>query len=91
MKVFKKSDEDVLDYDMVLSDWLPEGDTVDSAEVVIDPEADITYQGKQLFDDRVKVWLGGGTSGETYPVKVLVHTEGGRTKEINFILAVTEQ
>lgn len=89
MKVFKKSDEDVLDYDFVFTDWLPEGDTVDDAEVIV-PEG-ITYQGKQLFDDRVKVWIGGGTAGNQYAFKLLAHTEGGRTKEINFIIAVTEQ
>jgi len=89
LKVFKKSDEDALDYDIVLTDWLVEGDEVDSVETLF-PEG-VEYRGKTLFVDRVKVWVGGGTSGETYPIKVLVHTEGGRTKEVNFIIAVTEQ
>jgi hypothetical protein len=91
VKVFKKSDEDVLDYDIVLADWLPTGDEVDSATVVYDANSDIVFQGKELFNDRVKVWVGGGTSGNTYPFKVLANTKGGRTKEVNFLIVVTEQ
>lgn len=91
MKVFKKTDESVLDYDILMGAWLPEGDEVDAAEVVYDQESSLVYQGKSLFDDRVKLWFGGGTPGETYKVKVLLHTEGGRTKEVNFIIAITEE
>lgn len=91
MKVFKKSDEDVLDYDIDMSDWLEDGDEVDAADVVYDRGSDIEYRGKMLFVDRVKIWIAGGVAGETYPIKVLVHTEGGRIKEVNLIIAVTEQ
>lgn len=91
MKIFKKADQDVLDYDLVFTDWLPAGDELDAAAVVYDTTSDIVFQGKELFNDRVKLWIGGGTAGNTYPFKVLATTEGGRTKEINFIIAVTEQ
>lgn len=88
MKVFKKSDEDVLDYDIVMTYWLSDGDVVSSADITV-PDG-IDYLGHAILDDKVKVWIGGGTVDEEYAFKVLVTTYGGRTKEVNFIMVVTE-
>lgn len=88
MKVFKKSDEDIIDYDIILTDWLPTGDTIDNAVVTAD--AGISIDSTETTDDRVKIWVSGGTSGNTYNFKVLASTVGNRRKEINFLVAVTE-
>jgi len=37
------------------------------------------------------VWFGGGDPGREYIIKVLATTDGGRVKEINFMLVVTER
>lgn len=91
MKVFKKSDEDVLDYFLDLSNWIPESDAIESVDVVYDTTSTLDYRGHNFSEDSIKVWFGGGTMGNQYIVKVLAHTEGGRTKEINFMLVVTER
>lgn len=90
MKVFVKQNGDRLDYDIDLSKWMVEGDEVDSADVVYDTDSDIVYVGKTLFADRVKLWISGGTVGESYPFDIFVHTEGGRTKEVNILITVIE-
>lgn len=90
MKVFLKADGDIVDYDIDLSKWLVEGDEVDGATVIYDETSDIQYNGKTLFADRVKLWIGGGTAGQNYEFQVLVDTEAGRRKEVNMIISVQE-
>lgn len=90
MKVFVKKNGDILDYDIDLSKWIVEGDEIDAADVVYDQNSAIEYNGKTLFADRVKIWVGGGIVGESYNFDVFVHTEGGRTKEVNIMITVID-
>jgi|AntDeeMinimDraft_5_1070356.scaffolds.fasta_scaffold29227_1 hypothetical protein len=91
MKVFKKSDEDRLDYFLDLSEWMPVNDEIESVELVYDKKTALNDYGYNFNSTGIRVWLGDGKAGEQYPIKVLAFTEGGRTKEINFLLVVTEQ
>lgn len=91
MKVFTKADEDVLDYFLDLSNWMPDSDEIESVDVVHDETTALDYQGYNFSETGVKLWFGGGTTGEQYNIKALVHTKAGRTKEVNFIIIAREQ
>jgi len=81
-----KRPEDVRDYDIDFSRWLPKGDTVQSATAEADEG--ITVDSVQINDTTVKVWLSGGTSGQSYTVEVGVDTAGGRAKQTCFRVRV---
>lgn len=87
MKVFQKQPNDHLDYDIDLSDWLSEGDRIQSLDMT-SPEG-ISVTGTGYSDKRVKVWVEGGTSGESYKFSVLVYTNT-RIKEVDFMIVVVE-
>lgn len=90
MKTFNKQPADVLDYDIDLSDWLTQGDNLNSADVSVDV-AGLTVDDKTVSDDRLKIWLSGGTSGSTYKVTANLITEDGRTKQVDFKVRVTDE
>lgn len=87
MKTFRKQPRDHLDYDINLADWLVDGDEIESVDVTADEGLEITSRG--ISDTGVKIWLRGGTSGETYKVTALIGTES-RTKEVEFLIIVVE-
>lgn len=88
MKTFQKQPRDSLDYDIDLSDWLYEGDRIQSVEAVEIPEG-ITLGQIGYSEDRAKVWINGGESGESYKMTFLIHTDS-RTKEVEFIIVVVD-
>jgi len=80
-----------LDYDLDYTDWLTDGDNVQSATAAISPADDtLTATGVYVNDPRVKVWLAGGTSGQTYKVTVTATTADGRIKQDEFRVRVKE-
>lgn len=87
MKTFQKQPKDHLDYDLLLDDWLAVDDEVVSVEVTAPDGIEITQIG--IEPDRVKLWINGGTTGQTYKFSPLVHTKS-RTKEIDFMIVVME-
>ena len=88
MKTFKKQPNDHLDYDIILSDWLSADDEVVSLDMGDVPE-DLIVTQTSIEPDRVKIWLKGGLSGQSYKLSPLIHTKS-RTKEIDFLIIVTE-
>ena len=101
MERFTKQPADVLDYDMDLTEWFEtlESDYVASATVQITegdgalvvgpvphPETTIFGEEKHI----IKVWLGGGTDGITYKLRVVASTAQDRVKEIDFKLRIRE-
>lgn len=88
MKTFRKQPRDHLDYDIDMSAWLPEGDEVEAVEIVDAPKG-IEVSQTAIAPDRAKLWIRGGTSGQSYKFTVLIHTES-RTKEVDFLIVVTE-
>lgn len=88
MKTFQKQPRDHLDYDIDLSDWLYDGDRVQSIEMVEVPDG-ITVTQTGHTEDRAKVWLEGGTDGESYKLTLLVYTNS-RIKEVEFLIIVVE-
>lgn len=81
-----KRPDDVRDYDVNFSRWLPDGDTVQSATA--DAGEGLNVDSVQITDTTVKVWLSGGTSGQSYNVDVGVETTGGRAKQTCFRVRV---
>lgn len=82
-----KSPSDVLDYDADFVRWLIDGDTVTSAVASITGSS-VVVDAVDVSDDRVKIWLSGGASGDAGTLTLIATTMQGRTKEVCFRLRV---
>jgi len=101
MERFDEQPADVLDYDIDLRRWfktLP-SDEVASVTVEVTEGDGVLVVGPAphpesvIFGDarqQVKVWLGAGTDGQTYKLRVTATTIQDRVKEIDFKLRVRE-
>ena len=89
IRKFTKQPNDVIDYDFDYGDWLVSGDDLQSAAITID--AGITLDSYSVSADNVKVWISGGTDGETYLATCLATTEGGREKEAELKIRIREE
>jgi hypothetical protein len=89
MKTFRKQPGDHLDYDIDMSDWLNDDDTVNDVEVEAPDGIELT--GTDIEDNAVKLWIKGGEDGNNYQFSPLIHTTQARTKEVDFLVVVTEQ
>lgn len=58
MKTFRKQPKDHLDYDLLLGNWLAEGDEIVSVDVVAPEGIEVTQIGVE--PDRIKLWIKGG-------------------------------
>lgn len=102
MEVFVKQPNEVLDYDVDMTDWfssipLDDIETVtvtvtsvaeEQPTLVVGPGAHPEYVLMGAEPKRFKVWLGGGTDYVDYIVTCVVLTEQDRTKEIDFKIKV---
>ena len=85
----RKRPDDHLDYDVSFEHWLSSGDTITDATASVEPEG-VAVDSVQIFGAVVKVWLSGGTAGDSHAVVVTATTSQGRVKEVQFNLRVTE-
>ena len=94
MLALRKKPADQLDYDVEFERWLSDGDRVQSADAVTstikNDAAPLIIKSVRLFGTIVKVWISGGTAGESYEIKVTATTAEGRVKEVCFIIRVAE-
>lgn len=92
MDIFYKQPVDILDYDVDYGQWLPDGDQVTSANATVDIVGELQVDAIQIPVDglTVKVWLSGGLANGRYKVTCTAMTQGGRTKEKEFLLRVKE-
>lgn len=88
MKTFQKQPRDSLDYDIDFSDWLYEGDRIQSVTVV-DAPVGIDIDSTGYTDTSVKIWVSNGTSGESYKITLLVYTNS-RVKEVELMIVVVD-
>jgi hypothetical protein len=86
---FDKQPRELLDYDIDLSRWMPDGDHAVSAQVFIDDG--LTLEATIITATQVKLWISGGTDGENYLIAVLTTTSGGRLKEVDIEIRVRER
>ncbi len=84
-----KDPQAVKDYKWDFAPWIAQGDAIFSH--VATPEAGIVVDASAHDTNSVTVWLSGGTSGETYAVKVSITTNDGRTEEKTVNFYVDEQ
>ncbi|MBT7081600.1 MAG: hypothetical protein HN842_11825 [Gammaproteobacteria bacterium] len=89
MKKFTQQPNDVLDYDIDLSEWVATGDTITSTTASAD--TGLTVSVSNGTTTTPKIWCSGGADGTSYKVTVTVVTNDGRTKEIDFRLSVREE
>jgi hypothetical protein len=80
-----------LDYPFDWSDWLPEGDSIESATVTA--EAGVTVDGTPTIVGGTKVvpYILGGTVGQTYDVTCHIVTADGREDDRSITLVVKEK
>lgn len=88
MKTFRKQPADVLDYDIDLSDWIEAGDSIQS--IAITAPTGITVDSTSIASPRVKIWISGGTDGETYKLSPRITTTS-RVLEVDFLVIVIDQ
>lgn len=87
---FTKQPVDVVDYDIDYSEWLSEGDTIESATVTVAPATNLAIDSVFVNDPRIKIWVSGGTNSVTYKVTVTATTADGRVKQDEFRVKVKD-
>lgn len=87
MKTFRKQPRDHLDYDIDLSGWLMPGDEVRNVEYDVPAGIEVTQVG--IEPDRVKFWIRGGKTGQSYKFSPLIETNA-RKKEVDFLIIVVD-
>lgn len=86
---FQKQPAERQDYDIDFTDYLAA--LADEGEsVVTTVEPGITLVAYSLNAGVVKVWLEGGTDGQTYKVTTTLTTRGGRAKQAEIKIKVKE-
>lgn len=86
---FTKQPVEVKDYDLDYSEWLVAADTVEAAEVTVEP-AGLTVGSVFTQDKKIKVWLSAGTNGTVYKLTVTMTTADGRVKQDEFKVKVKD-
>ena len=86
---FTKQPVEVKDYDLDYSEWLVAADTVEAAEVTVEP-AGLTVGSVFTQDRKIKVWLSAGTNGTVYKLTVTMTTADGRVKQDEFKVKVKD-
>lgn len=90
MDVFNKQPNEVLDYTIDLAtNWMVSGDTVSGTTAIASPSG-LSLTVTQATTTTPKIWVSNGTDGATYQITATVTTTGGRTKEVEFKIAVKE-
>lgn len=76
---FVKDPNSVLDYTLSWADWLPPGDTINTATAT--GETGITIGSVSRTATTSTAWISGGTAGKSYNVTIKIVTTLGRTDE----------
>lgn len=85
----RKGPNDTLDYDIELEDWLKDGESVTQIEASADEGLTVDSVSVDNTAQVAKVWLSGGSAGQSYEVTVTL-TTASRVKECCFTLRVVE-
>lgn len=86
---FQKQPADRQDYDIDFTDYLA-ALADEGKSVVTTAEPGIAVTAYSLNAGVVKVWLEGGTDGQTYKVTVTLTSKGGRVKQAEIKIKVKE-
>ena len=80
LATYTQQPADRLDYDFDYTNWLFDGDTVQSAIAASTPTG-LTVGTPVVSLTKVKLWISGGTNLATYKVTVTTTTVDGRIKQ----------
>ena len=89
LNTFTKQPADRLDYDFDYSAFLLNTDTVISAVFAVEPVG-LTLDTQLVEPTFTKVWVTGGTAGNTYKITCTVTTDHGRVKQDEIRIRVKE-
>lgn len=88
-QTFCKDPDERLDYDIDFGRWLPDGDTIASA-IAVASGGSVTIDTVEPSDTAVRVWVTGGSAGESNSIVVTATTAAGRIKEFAFRLKIMD-
>ena len=98
---FIKQPAENLDYDIDFSEFLSEGDTLQSLgippvpnplSVTVSPSGVVIGSTFVINNGKgVKQWLSGGTNGVKYKITLTATTNGGRIKQVEFVVRVKDE
>lgn len=92
----RKAEGDRLDYDILLADWMTEGDSITGAEAIVKGDNDTTpplaIESVAIYGPEaiVKVWLSGGEANQSYEVEATITTNDGRILTACFGVRLTD-
>jgi hypothetical protein len=87
--IFTKDPDERLDYEADYSRWLPGTDTIASATAEI-AEGTAVIDAVEPSDAAVRIWVSGGTPGETCRITIRATTVQGRIKEAALRIKIKE-
>lgn len=93
---FTMQPADEWDYDIDYNDWLPETDGLSEhvpprVEIRSGDDALVIESVTRDYDNRrIKIWLSGGTSGESYKIEITTRTREGRVRQDEFFIVVRD-
>lgn len=98
---FIKQPAENLDYDIDFSEFLSSGDTLQSTgeppapnplNVTVSPTGIVVGSTFVTNDGKtIKQWLSGGTNGVKYKITLTATTNGGRIKQVEFVVRVKDE
>jgi hypothetical protein len=86
---FRKDPDAVLDYWIDWSDWLNDDDVISQYSVLA--QSGIEVDDDELLNNRVTLWLSGGSPGNVYEVTCRVTTALGRTDDRSIIIICADK
>jgi hypothetical protein len=93
--LFYKDPDDTLDYGVNLSGWLETGEEIDSSSWAVDTgiTVGVDSYAPSASATQTKIWLSGGTVGETYELTNTITTDNvpPRIIERSFRVKVVEK
>lgn len=90
---FRKQPREELDYFIDYSQWLPDGETVDSAQLEVQPVTDPPLATSGVFtEDNIVIGyrVSGGVSGTQYQVTAIATISDGQIVEREVLYSVEE-
>lgn len=94
MATYTKDPDAKLDYGWDWSDYLADGEVIDTSTWSIAPTGTLAAASSPApskTDTTTTVWLEGGTAGAVYEVTNHVTTTGGRTDDRTFVVRVQDR
>lgn len=79
---------DVRDYDIDFGEWFPADDRIVQAQVFCTPAGlQVNYA---IAHPRIKLWVEGGLSGQSYKLELVAYTNDGRAKEVELKIRIKD-